>query len=217
METFNYRGLTINAFVLNEDNGARIEYNNNGVNHYVYAKLLRIDAANRFIDAIYFKDIKDENGDLILDTPERGVFDANKPDQWDAFANSTAPDGLLVAIYNHLVNGITNAIFGESDEFVASGIRIFDTNGAFYQPVTFDMVVNNSTTESDADGSIDITTIDGSAPFQYALFDNNNTELVAYQEVASFAGLSSGSYVVKVKDANNIISSSKVTDLSNIV
>ena len=217
METFNYRGLTINAFVENEYNGARIEYTKNGVKHYVYAKLLRIDAANRFIDAIYFKDIKDENGNLVLETPERGVFDANKPGQWDAFANSTAPNGLLDAIYNHLVNGITNALFGESDEFIVSGIRIFDTNGNFYQPVTFDLTVNNSTTESDDNGSIDVTVVDGVSTFDYALFDDSNTEIVAYQPSNTFGSLSSGSYVVKVRDSNNTISISKVIQIENII
>lgn len=152
-----------------------------------------------------FKLIRPSNGE-ILKTSQSEYYEPNLEAfyrmktgeiEYGHFAGLQTINGLIARL----------PVFDSSKESPATGYRIFNQFGQFYQPVVFDLAIENETFTlvegedvSNNDGMITVSVVDGVAPYQYQL--NIGSEIhTAYQTENVFANLSAGEYTVFVMDA----------------
>ncbi|HKO76141.1 MAG TPA: SprB repeat-containing protein, partial [Flavobacterium sp.] len=78
---------------------------------------------------------------------------------------------------------------------------------AIIEPTILSMtaVTTNSTTSADNDGTITVNAAGGVTPYSYEITDNIGLPITSFQTSTLFTGLKSGSYGVKIRDANGCI------------
>ncbi len=156
------------------------------------------------------------NGELIgLRNDLRG-YSFEEPEEFvPLFAMYPAPYGGLVFGLQQAINGLTRQLPQfEGHETLQTGHMLYSMDAEGVQPVTFNVAQTDETVTDDGegnytpngDGSISLTAIDGSGPFEFSI---NGGE--TYQPTGVFKNLSAGEYTVASRDALGIWHAKKVT------
>ncbi|GAB4203478.1 MAG: hypothetical protein Fur0023_10410 [Bacteroidia bacterium] len=111
------------------------------------------------------------------------------------FSTNNSVSGLPAGIHNVIIKDINSCTL--SVNFNVSNIG---------GPTALNFTVSNISCNGGNNGIIDVSTTGGTAPFNYTLMPNNISN-----GLGSFNNLTSGTYTVSVKDANNCMYSSTVS------
>ncbi|WPP48918.1 hypothetical protein [Catalinimonas niigatensis] len=95
--------------------------------------------------------------------------------------------------YKQSINGLTRRLLLFDGNEEERGHMVYDFAGILVQPLVIDVATTEATTAS-ADGTLTVTVVNGTGPFQYSL------DKVNWQDENSFSGLAAGEYTVYVKD-----------------
>lgn len=182
------RGKEITVHVENAPGGHYISLEENGVTKKYIIKGIVTNYQTKQIRVDYAIINEDSAGNVI--GSNRGVYEID-PSEFDYFYNFEFAGSIGFCIAKHCINGLL---------FRQFGVRCFDSSLAFYQPITFDATVQETTVENEVDqntGAISLTVIDGTEPFEYS-FDNGET----FGESPIAENLAAGEYEIVIKDAN---------------
>lgn len=208
---FSHRGKTVNV---------EIDFYDNNVQWYLryysadgllneYQVIGYPNVVGEQIEVTFcYKLIRPSNGE-VLKSRQDSYYEPNLEafyrmkigdNEYGHFAGLQATNGLIARL----------AEFDSSKQTPATGYRIFNQLGQFYQPVVFDVAYQAETFSQqngeniyNQDGSVTVSVVDGIAPFEYRLdlATDPDTPVVDWQESAVFSELSSEDYRLSVRDA----------------
>lgn len=203
MDTFQFRNLT-NIIVETEFPNCYISFvDEDGlINEYRikgFPNLLQTH-----IEVTYNKILKRPNGEIIK-TETNLVY---REYEWQGFAYVTNLGiSFLKFGYTQAINGLTRrlAIF-EGDMEKQGGYQVYGLDGLIIQPVVMDIInvaeetvledpANPGTYLGQEDGSLEVSVVNGVAPFRYKIGEG------AWQDSSVFSGLAAGTYTVTCEDS----------------
>lgn len=157
-----------------------------------------------------FNLIRPSNGETL-----KSYQDTYYEPNLEAFYRMQLPAGVEYGQFAGLqvINGLVARlpVFDSSKDKAATGYRIFNQLGQFYQPIVFDVNIEHETFTlsegeevNSADGQLTVSVVDGIAPYEYQL-EKAGQILTAYQVENIFSNLSADLYTVSVRDAAGTI------------
>lgn len=193
MENYNLvvKGKQLVVHVENVENGHSISTESNGVIKKYIIKGLVSNYQAKEIKVDYAIVNEDNQGGVL--GSERGIYVITDPVEFNYFYSFEFVGNIGTCIAKHCINGLLYRLFG---------VRCFNENLVFYQPISFDVsIINNDIT---------IVPVDGIAPFSFSL------DSVNWTENPEFLGLPYGTHTVHVKDSTGITNYAKIDLVQNI-
>lgn len=110
-------------------------------------------------------------------------------------------DGITYQTNDHWVNGVPEGLYTIWVKDAAGLILLFSVAVKDHCISAFNVSTVVQPAQCGINGSITVTAIDGTSPYQYSI------DGITFQSNNSFTGLAPGNYTITVKDANNITGS----------
>ena len=171
------------------------------------------------IDVYFSIEMYRADGERIGLRKDLARYTFQEPEEFvEQFAMYNPPQGGMSFGLMQSINGLTRRLPQfEGHQLLQTGHMLYTMDGNAVQPVTFDVAITEETLLDDglgtlvsqADGTVTLTPIDGTGPFEYSLQPVGSAEV--YGVTSLFEALSAGEYTAAVRDSQGIWHSKKIS------